>query len=169
MGTPSALRARRPHGLSRRTIVIAVIVALVAGGVALFIAWNLGAFESRLAYWRDRGQECGQVNYGPNGMLANTAAAHLATACFAAAYASCQAAILTRNAQTGVDTEETDVFVIEPNDHSPGCAVGMSYTFAVGNNRPTTTAQETQCVSVTSAGDGLSVGGCGTFGDFTMP
>ena len=169
MGTPIGSRSRWPQSATSRAIIIAVIMALVAGGVALFIAWNLGAFESRLAYWRERSQDCYQVNYGSNGMLANTAAAQEATACFAAAYASCQAAMLTRNAPTGVDTEETDVFVIEPNDHGPGCAVGMSYTFSiVGSGNPTTTG-EVQCASVTSAGDKLTVDGCGTFGDVTMP
>lgn len=168
MGTPSASRARRPHGLSRRTSTIAVIVALVAGGVALFIAWNLGAFESRLAYWRERSQDCGQLNYSLNGLLANAAAARQATACFAAAYSSCQAAMLTRNAPPGLDTEETDVFVIEPNDHGPGCAVGMSYTFAIGNNRPTTT-QEVQCATVTSANGTLTFSGCGDRNAITVP
>jgi hypothetical protein len=100
-------------------------------------------------------------------MLANAAAAHQATACFAAMYARCQAATLTRNAP-GTDTEEADVFVIEPNDHGPGCAVGLSYTFAiVGSNR--TTTQDVQCATVTSANGLLTVGGCGTFGASTMP
>ncbi len=88
-------------------------------------------------------------------------------ACFAAAYARCQAATLTRNA-LGLDTEEADIFVIEPNDKRPGCVVGMSYTFSfVGNNRSGT--QEVRCATVTSASGTLTFRGCGSFGAFTVP
>jgi hypothetical protein len=167
MRTPIAAGSRPPHGLTRRAITIAVVVALVAAIVALFIAWSHGAFESRLAYWQERGQDCGQVSYYPNQRLTSPAAAQQATACFAEAYTRCQAATLTRDAP-GTDTDETDVFVIETNDHGPGCAVGMSYSFGiVGSNR--TTTYEAQCATVTSANGTLTFSGCGDSSAITVP
>src|SRR5437899_12198666 len=97
----SVIPARR--SIARRALVLGVLAVLLASVVGLAVAWSHGAFDSRLTYWRERGQDCGSVTYGPNRALVDRAAAERAVACFAAAHARCAPAVLTRNVG-GTDT-----------------------------------------------------------------
>jgi hypothetical protein len=161
-----ALEARLRR--ARRALALGALAVLLAAGVGLLVAWRHGAFESRLMYWRERGQDCGRVAYGPNGALWDRSAAERAVACFAAAQARCKAAALTRDAG-GTDTEETDMFVVEPWDTGGGCDVAMRFSSGIVGNPRTTTTSEVQCARVTSANGALTIGGCQGFGDITVP
>ncbi len=154
---------------ARRVLVLGALAVLLAAGAGLLVAWSHGAFESRLMYWRERGRDCGSVDYGPNGALLDwdRSVAERAVACFAAAQAHCKAAVLTRDAGS-TDTAETDTFVVEPWDAGGGCDAGMRSLFGIVGN-PQTTTTETQCAQVTSANGELTISGCPGFSDLTMP
>lgn len=153
---------------ARPALVLGALALLLVGGVGFLVAWSHGAFESRLMYWRDRGQVCGSVTYGPNGALTNRGAAERAVACFVAAHARCQAAVLTRNVG-GMDTGETDTFVVEPRDTGGGCDVGLHTSFGIVGS-PRTTTREVPCTRVTTSASGaLTIGGCQGLDDITMP
>jgi hypothetical protein len=150
-----------------RLIRFGVPTLLLAAVVGLAIAWSRGAFESRVAYWLDRGRDCGHITYGPNGALSDpSATAPSVVSCFAAAYAHCEAATLTRDVG-GTDTGETDAFVVEPRS-SGGCDVGLHYEFAIVGSSRTTTI-ETQCGSLTWDGTLLTFVGCGDLGNIVVP
>lgn len=153
--------------ITRLALVLAALAVLLAMSIGLLFAWSRGAFESRLMYWRERGQNCGSVVYGPNGALRDHSAADQAVACFAAAYASCKAGALTRDVG-GTDTEETDTFVIEPWTSGGGCDVRLYSTAGIVGSQRTTT-REVQCARITSANGILTISGCQGFGDITMP
>lgn len=152
---------------ARRALVLVALAVLLAMSVGMLFAWSRGAFESRLMYWRERGQDCGNVVYGPNRALTDPSAAEQAVACFTAAHARCKAATLTRDVG-GTDTPETDTFVIEPWASGGGCDLGLYFSFAIVGSQRTTT-REVQCARVTSANGPLTIGGCQGFDDITMP
>lgn len=165
------MRARVLEGrlrVLRWTLVLGALAVLLAGGIGLLVARSQGAFESRLAYWRERGQHCGDIRFSPNGALVNQSEADQAVACFAAAHATCKAATLTRDV-SGTDTSETDTFVVEPWDGGGGCDVGLHVEGGiVGSNHATSV--DIQCAHVTGAEDGkLTISGCPGFGDITLP
>jgi hypothetical protein len=151
----------------RQAMALSAIAVLFLAGLGLEVAWFLGAFESRVTYWSKHGQNCGSVIYGPNGALVDRSGAEHAVACFVAAYARCKAAVLTRNVG-GIDTSETDKFVVEPRDSGRGCDVGLHYEFILVSGNHTTTI-EAQCAHVTSDNGTLMIGGCPGFDDITMP
>ncbi|HEX6540797.1 MAG TPA: hypothetical protein VF040_03505 [Ktedonobacterales bacterium] len=153
--------------IARWVLLAGVLAVLLTVGAGLLVARSHGAFESRLTYWREHGQNCGSFNYWPNGTLVDRSAAQQAVACFVAAHARCKAAAVTRNV-SGTDTGETDTFVVEPWDGGGGCDVGLHSSFGIaGSNRVTT--REVQCARVTSANGTLTIGGCSGFDDITMP
>lgn len=154
--------------IARRALVLGALAVILAASIGVLFAWSRGAFESRLMYWRERGQNCGSVvYYGPTGTLRDQSAAEQAVACFSTAHASCKAATLTRD-KGGTDTSETDTFVVEPWASGGGCDVGMHYSFGiVGSQRVTT--REVQCARVTSANGILTISGCQGFDDIAMP
>jgi hypothetical protein len=143
------------------TLLAAVLVVLVG-------AWHAGAFESRLAYWRDRGQDCGTVRYGLSGALDDSTGAEQAAACFASAHARCKPATLTREV-SGFDFTDIDVFVTEAGSAGGsaggGCDVGLHHEFILAN----TTTREVQCAAATRDGTLLTFSGCGDLGDFIVP
>ena len=163
-------RGRRLEGrlhAMRWALVLGVLAVLLAVGIGLLIARSQGAFESRLAYWHERGQNCGMVAYGPNGKLLDRNTAERAVACFVAAHARCKAATLTVS-RGGTDTEEDDTFVIEPWNGGGGCDVGLHFEGGiVGSNGGTSV--DTQCARLISGNDMLTVVGCRGFGDISVP
>jgi hypothetical protein len=158
---------RRLH-VMRWTLVLGALAVLLAAGIGLLVARGQGAFESRLTYWRERGQNCGDIQFSPNRVLVDQSEADQAVTCFAAAHALCKAATLTRNVG-GVDTSETDTFVVEPWNGGGGCDVGLHVEhYMVSGNH--TFSMDTQCANVSSAEDGeLTILGCPGFGDITLP
>lgn len=151
----------------RRLVFVVGAVLLVVVCAGLFVAWTHGAFESRLTYWLDRGQSCGSVSYLPNGRLQDGEAAAQAIACFVTADTHCVAAVLTRNAP-GIDTSETETFVVEPRDNHRGCDLGMRFSSGiVGSNRSVN--RDVTCAGLASADGRLTIRGCPGFSDFTMP
>jgi hypothetical protein len=99
-------------------------------------------------------------------VLVNQSEAVQAVACFTAAHAICKAATLTR-IEGGIDTSESDTFVVEPWNGGGGCDVGL---LSIGGGITGTSTREVQCASVTSADDGeLTISGCPGFGDITLP
>src|SRR5690348_9801509 len=123
--------------IMRWTLILGVLVVLLAVGIGLLVARSQGAFESRMTYWRERGQNCGDIRFSPNQALVNQSEADQAVACFAAAYATCKAATLTRDAG-GIDTDEADTFVVEPWNAGGGCDVGLHIEGGiVGSNHTT--------------------------------
>jgi len=161
-------RLNRLRWMLRWALVFGVLAVLLAGGIGLLVARSQGAFESRLTYWRERGQHCGDIRFSPNGVLVDQSEADQAVACFAAAHAICKAAALTRDVG-GVDTEEADTFVVEPWNGGGGCDVGLHIDFDMVSGNHTTT-RDIQCASVSSADDGeLTISDCPGFGDITLP
>ncbi|HKT39986.1 MAG TPA: hypothetical protein VJR48_16555 [Ktedonobacterales bacterium] len=162
-------RARVLEGRLNRlrwALMLGVLAVLLAVGIGLLVARSQGAFESRLTYWRERGQNCGDIQFGPNRVLVDQSEAVQAVACFTAAHTICKAATLTR-IEGGVDTSETDAFVVEPRDGGGGCDVGL---LSIGGGITGTSTSEVQCASVTSSDDGeLTISGCPGFGDITLP
>lgn len=153
--------------LLRWTLVLGVLAVLFAVGIGLLVARGQGVFESRLTYWRGRGQNCGDIRFSPNGTLVDQSEADQAVTCFAAAHAICKAAILTRDVG-GTDTDETDTFVVEPWNGGGGCDVGLHVEGGIdGGNR--TTSVDMQCAHVTGASGELTISGCPGFGDITLP
>lgn len=152
---------------SRRALALGALAVLLMVGVGLLVAWSHGAFESRLMYWRERGQDCGSVTYLPDGSLIDRSAAERAASCFVAAYARCEPAALTRN-PGGTDGGGTETFVVEPRESGKGCDVGLRYTFGISGS-PRSTTEEAQCAYVTSANGALTIAGCQGFGDITIP
>ena len=151
----------------RWALALGVLAVLVAVGIGLLVARSQGAFESRLTYWRERGQNCGDIHFSPNQTLVNRSEADQAVACFAAAHAICKAATLTRNVG-GTDTDETDTFVIEPWNGGGGCDMGLHVEGGiVGGNH--STSVDIQCASMTGANGELTISGCLGFGDITLP
>jgi hypothetical protein len=150
----------------RWVLMLGVLAVLLATGIGLLVARSQGAFESRLTYWRERGQNCGDIQITPNRVLENQSAAGQAVACFAAAHIICKAATLTRE-EGGIDTGEADTFVVEPWNGGGGCDVGL---LSIGGGITGTSTCEVQCASVSSADDGeLTISGCPGFGDITLP
>lgn len=159
---------KRHLRIMRWTLVLGMLAVLVAVGIGLLVARSQGAFESRLTYWRERGQNCGDIRFSPNQALANQSEADQAAACFATAYATCKAATLTRDVG-GVDTDEVDTFVIEPWNGGGGCDVGLHVEGGIVGSNHTTTV-DIQCAYVTGADDGkLTISGCPGFGGITLP
>jgi hypothetical protein len=154
--------------IMRWTLVLGMLAVLVAVGIGLLVARSQGAFESRLTYWRERGQNCGDIRFTPNQALANRSEADQTVACFAAAHTICKAATLTRDAG-GIDTYEADTFVVEPRNGGGGCDVGLHVEGGiVGSNH--TKSVDIQCAGVTRSDDGeLTISGCPGFGDITLP
>jgi hypothetical protein len=68
----------------------------------------------------------------------------------------------------GIDTSETDGFVVEPRDSGEGCDVGLHYESHGASSSQTTTI-EVQCARVTSDNGTLTIGGCPGFDDITIP
>jgi hypothetical protein len=162
-------RARVLEGRLNRlrwALMLGVLAVLLATGIGLLVARSQGAFESRLTYWRERGQHCGDIQVGLNSAVADQSEAVQAVACFTAAHAICKAATLTR-IEGGVDTSETDTFVVEPWNGGGACDVGL---LSIGGGITGTSTSEVQCARVTSADDGeLTISGCPGFGDITLP
>ena len=162
-----AEESRSRRRVTRWALVFSGMLVLCAVCAGLLVAWGRGAFESRLMYWRDRGQNCGSVAYAPNGKLLNQDVAEQAITCFVAAHTRCAAAILIRDAP-GTDVEDTDTFVVEPHDSGGGCDVGVRFSGGVvGSNR--TTTREAQCAGLMSVNGALTINGCQGLGDFTLP
>lgn len=160
-----ALEARL--STARWGVKLGALAVLLTVGIGLLVVRSHGAFESQLTYWRECGQACGTVVYGPNGALVNQSAAEQAVTCFAAAYAQCKAAVLTRDVG-GTDTSETNTFVVEPWDGGGGCDVGLHDSFGIVGS-PTVTTRDVQCTSVASGNGTLPISGCQGFDGFTMP
>jgi hypothetical protein len=163
-------RARELEGRLNRlrwALMLGVLAVLLATGVGLLVARSHGVFESRLTYWRERGQNCGDIRFSPNQALVNQIEADQAVACFAAAHMTCKAATLTRDV-SGTDTVEHDSFVVEPWDGGGGCDVGLhiEYYIVSGNH---TSSVDMQCASVTGDSGELTISGCPGFGDITLP
>lgn len=151
----------------RWALMLGVLAVLLVVGIGLLVARGQGAFESRLTYWRERGQHCGDIRFGPNGALVDQSEAVQAVACFTAAHTICKAATLTR-IEGGIDTSETDTFVVEPWNGGGGCDVGLHVEGGiVGSNH--TTSTDTQCAHVTGESGQLTISGCPGFGDITLP
>ncbi len=151
----------------RWALMFGVLAVLLAVRIGLLVARSQGAFESRLTYWRERGQHCGDIGITPNGALVDRSEADQAIACIAAAHMICKAATLTRDAG-GTDTTETDTFVVEPWNGGGGCDVGLHVEhYIVSGNH--TFSMDTQCAHVTAAYGELTISGCPEFGDITLP
>jgi hypothetical protein len=148
------------RSMGRQALVIAAVAVIV-----LLVAWRLGAFESRVSYWIERGQDCGQVDTGPMAVHIDRSGVEQAITCFVAAYARCRPAVLTQTVR-GVDTSDTDTFVIEPNNGT-GCDVGLHSSFYMASGN-TTTVDEAQCAGMTSTNGELTIRGCQGVGDFTL-
>ncbi len=67
----------------RWALMLGVLAVLLATGIGLLVARSQGAFESRLTYWRERGQNCGDIRFSPNGTLIDQSEADQAVTCFA--------------------------------------------------------------------------------------
>ncbi len=159
-------RLNRLRWMLRWALMLGVLAVLLATGIGLLVARNQGAFESRLTYWRERGQNCGDIQVGLNRVVVDQSEAVQAVACFTAAHTKCKAATLTR-IEGGIDTSESDTFVVEPWNGGGGCDVGL---LSIGSGITGTSTREVQCASVTSADDGqLTISGCRGFGDITLP
>jgi hypothetical protein len=154
------------HSMVRRTMINVLVALMIAVSVGLLVAWSQGVFQRGVSYWIDHGHDCGQVSTGPMAGHLDRTEVDRAIACFVAAYAHCRPAFLTRIVR-GVDTSDTDTFVVEPRDGG-GCDVGLHSSFFMASGN-ITTIKEAQCAGMTSTNGELTISGCQEFGDFTLP
>ncbi len=173
MAEPPASTPRR--AARRRLIWFGVPVLLVAcvAGAVLDIEASRGAFESRMAYWLDSSTDCGHVGYVHNSSddmnlaLDDPSGAPAVVSCFAAAYARCEPAKLTRAFTSGGDNPMSDMFVVEPREVGGGCDVWLRHVVSLCAGARCTT--DVQCAAVGWDGTLLTFAGCGQFDDFVVP
>lgn len=160
--TPQPAQTKVRHWI--RPTVIAAIVLLVLGGVALLCV-TIEPF--RTTVWRTVGQNCGQVVTGEfqaaNGADQTRAQVE---ACFMRAWTACRAATMSVETHN-LDTGSSDTFVVEPA-FGPLRPCGLSDAWSQTVNVHTTVGFTT-CANVTQQPDGLHFIGCGQFGTIVAP
>jgi hypothetical protein len=144
---------------------LVVVVVVLAG---LLVA-ALRVEPLRASLWQAVGPSCGAVRLPPVG-IAGPGGAHDnrgPEACFARAYARCQAASLTASQLLGIDTSSTDTFVVEPGLLGPcGLADRWESLVDAGLIRQGGTVS---CTGMELESDGLHIRGCGSLGDSVLP
>jgi hypothetical protein len=156
-----------PHALrsTRRRLALTGLAIVLLGLVAAAVV-TLRVEPMRAALWHAVGPSCGQVQLPPPGR-SGTHDNRAAEACFAQAYARCQAASLTASQLLGVDTASADTYVVEPAILGPcGLAVRWESLVDAGFIRQGGTLS---CAGLTAETDGLLVRGCGSAGETLLP